>query len=347
MNNEGALQKITLATVTPVYAGAEYLPQLVEKLDKLRAHWELTKFPLELTESVFVIDDAIDDSLDVLNKLQNQYQWISIINLSRNFGQHQATVAGLLHTVSDWVVTLDEDLQHDPDYIESLLRAITQKNLDICYAKPEDSVHQSRLRDWGSRVWKTIVASLTGNKHVRKFNSFRLIRGNLARAAASVCSHGTYFDIALCWFTNRITSIKLPLKDHRYIESNDSGYTLHKLFSHARRLIISSETKLLRLGAIIGLIAVIIASIFSFYILAHKLISPESILIRGWSSLILSSLFFSGLILMLTGIVLEYISVILLHIQGKPTFFEVDRRSDQILKQYFRNKNVTISAQEK
>lgn len=335
MNDQ--ISKISMATVTPVYSGAAYLPQLIEELAKLRERWSTSDFPVSLDEAVFVNDDSADDSLQVLYQLQEQYPWINIVNLSRNFGQHQATVAGLLHTASDWVVTLDEDLQHHPQYIDLMLKATILQDMDICYANPEEAVHQNWLRDWGSRGWKTIVAKITGNSHVRDFNSFRLMRGNLARAAASVCSHGTYFDIALCWFSSRITALKLPLKDERYISENHSGYSLHKLLSHARRLIISSETKILRLGALIGFLAIGIASITGINILLDKLIAPETIPTQGWTSLILTILFFSGLIIILLGIILEYISVILLHTQGKPTFFEVNRQLDICLRQYYKS----------
>ncbi len=340
------ITKISLSTVTPVYAGHEYLQLLVGRLAELRKKWADSGYPVDLTNAVFVNDDSRDDSLELLYRLQQKHSWITIVNLSRNFGQHQATVAGLLHTASDWVVTLDEDLQHNPDFIETLLETTIARGMDICYANPEKPVHQSWLRDRGSRVWKATVALLTGNWHVREFNSFRLMRGNLARAAASVCSHGTYFDIALCWFSDRITVLKLPLKDERFIEGKTSGYTLRKLFSHARRLIISSETKVLRIGAVIGLLAIAASTILGSKILLDKLLVPESILVQGWTSLILTVLFFSGLITVLLGVILEYLSVILLHTQGKPTFFEVDRRGDQLLRHYYGEESAAFSTPE-
>ncbi len=338
------ISKISLTTVTPVYSGVEFLPRLVKKISVLRDKWIADDFPVSLDEAIFVNDDSADGSQEMLYQLQQQYSWLSVVNLSRNFGQHQATVAGLLHTAGDWVVTLDGDLQHDPEYIETLLETTILNGKDVCYANPEESVHQSWLRDWGSRGWKSIVAIITGNSHVRDFNSFRLMRGNLARAAASACAHGTYFDIALCWFTERIVSLKLPLKDERYIKEKSSGYTFGKLLSHARRLVMSSETKILRLGAIIGFITIGLATFVGGKILLDKLITPEDIQVQGWTSLILTVLFFSGLITVLLGVILEYISVILLHTQGKPTFFEVNRQIDLKLRQYYEAKHDSAPA---
>ncbi|MCF6262302.1 MAG: glycosyltransferase [Xanthomonadales bacterium] len=329
------MKTLSLNTVTPVYAGAEYLPQLVNKIEALRDRWAVSEIPLELTEAIFVNDASIDNSLEILYTLQESRPWIRIINLSRNFGQHQATIAGILHSSGDWVITLDEDLQHDPIFIDEMLQHTINQKRDITFANPDSSVHKNIIRDWGSSIYKNLVARITGNRHVKKFNSFRLIRGDIARGAASVCAHGTYLDVVLCWFTDKISAVSLPLVDQRFVESGNSGYTLRKLFSHARRLIISSEAKVLRFGALIGFIAIFIAIIFGLNIFYDKLFSPESIPVQGWTSLILTVLFFSGLITILVGIVLEYISVIVLHIQGKPTFFVVDRRSDKALRDYF------------
>jgi glycosyltransferase involved in cell wall biosynthesis len=332
------MTKVSITTVTPVYSGKDFLPDLIARIEQVRDKWSNANSPLELTEAIFVNDASVDGSLPVLYDIRKTKPWVTIINLSRNFGQHQATVAGILHSSGDWIVTMDEDLQHDPSFIDTLLESAIKSEMDIVYANPEHNVHENPLRDWTSRTFKGLVSYLTGNPHVREFNSFRLIRGPIARASGSVCSHGTYFDVALCWFTNRISSIKLPLKDVRFVESGKSGYTMRKLFSHARRMIVSSETKIVRLGAAIGFFAMLITVLLGSKILYNKFFDPESIPVQGWTSLFLTLLFFSGLLAVLSGIILEYISVILLHIQGKPTFFVVDRLSDRILLDYYKER---------
>jgi glycosyltransferase involved in cell wall biosynthesis len=336
--NIGIMNKIAITTVTPVYSGRNFLPELIVKIEQVRDRWRNTQAPLELIEAIFVNDASEDGSLPVLYEIQKTRPWVNVINLSRNFGQHQATIAGILHSSGDWVVTMDEDLQHDPSHIDTLLESAVKSDMDIIYANPEQSVHENPLRDWTSRAFKGLVSYATGNPHVREFNSFRLIRGSIARASGSVCSHGTYFDVALCWFSSRISSVKLPLKDVRFVESGKSGYTMRKLFSHARRMIVSSETKIVRFGAAIGFFAMFVAVVVGAKILFNKLFYPESIPVEGWTSLFLALMFFSGLLAILSGIVLEYISVILLHIQGKPTFFVVDRLTDRFLLDYYQDK---------
>jgi len=330
-------EKIKLSVVTPVYSGADYLEKLIQELDKLRSRWIINKAPVELSESIFVNDAAIDTSMAVLNVLKEKYPWVRVLSLSRNFGQHPATEAGILHTSGDWVVTMDEDLQHPPSLIESLLMKAVTDGDDIVYANPLKAVHQNLVRDLGSRLYKRIIAKLTGIKSIPYINSFRLIRGTIARAASSVCSHDTYLDIALSWFTERIGSVLADFTDERHIKSGNSGYNLGKLLSHARRMILSTHTKALRFGGIIGVFAFIISiaygSLVFFNAIFYRL--PD---VRGWSSLIVAILFLGGMNLLLTSVILEYLSIVLLHTQGKPTFFVVDRSMDQVLVNYFKDR---------
>lgn len=330
------MRKITFSIVTPVYSGAKYLADLVREVKKLKDSLASAEAPWEIVELIFVDDASRDGSAEVLAELTAKHEWVRVIQLARNFGQHPATIAGILHTSGEWVATLDEDLQHDPKFLPQMLAEAVMNTCDITYAKPEQHVHQSILRDWGSRSYKYTLVKLTGIPHIRDFNSFRVMRGSVARATASVCGHETYFDVALCWFSNKIRTIYLPLKDQRYIDSKSSGYSFMKLLSHARRLIVSTQTKVLRIGFLIGLLAVALsfgALVLAFY---NKFIDPNAPNVPGWASLFVAISFFCGLSIFLLVMTMEYIRTILLHIQGKPTFFVVDRTSDKILADYFR-----------
>jgi len=324
-----------ISTVTPVYSGEAYLRQLVESLASLREEWSRRAFPFELEESIFVDDNAVDGSAAVLEALSMEYPWVRVITNSRNFGQHPATIAGILHSCGDWVVTLDEDLQHDPTHIIQMLECAVEGGLDIVYARPKAPVHQSRFRDKGSIGFKLMLVMLTGNRNIGHFNSFRLLRGGVARSAASVCSHETYFDVALTWFTNRINSVTFLMKDQRFIRNGATGYSLLKLLGHARRMIISSQAKILRLGALVGFAVMAVDLVFGFWILIQYLTQNASAVPRGWASLFLASLFFGGLSISMLSIILEYLTGVVLHIQGKPTFFLIDRRTDAELARFF------------
>jgi glycosyltransferase involved in cell wall biosynthesis len=329
------MKKISVSTVIPIYSGKDYLPALVAELAELRAIWNDDNAPLQLIESIFVDDASNDNSAAVLEELAKQYTWIRIVTLSKNFGQHPATIAGILYSAGDWVATLDEDLQHHPKHIIDMLKAAVTRHVDIVYARPLEAVHRKGYRDITSRSIKHFLAWSTGNAMLRHFNSFRLMRGSIARSAASVCGHETYFDVALSWFADKFTTIDLALEDSRFIKTGRSGYNFRKLMTHARRLLLSSQPKILRGGAVFGFLAMLIAMLLTGRIFYNAWFGPHKIDVRGWSSLFVGIIFFGGVSALLLGIVLEYLTNIVLHTQGKPVFFQVDRSSDVLLREYF------------
>lgn len=327
------MEKVTISTVTPVYRGALYLRDLVAAIDAERQAWEAAGLPVRLQEAIFVDDGSADGSAEVLLELANEYPWVHVISLSRNFGQHPATIAGLLHTSGDWVFTLDEDLQHKPDFFLGLLAHAMERNADLVYARPFEAVHGGPWRDRASRSYKTLIARLTGNPFTRLFNSFRLIRGSIARAAAAVAVHESYLDMLLCWFTDRVQALQMPMRDDRHLSSGQSGYSFGKLLSHARRLALSAQINYLRGGALLGMVGMSLAVVFGLYTLAVYLFSPGQIHAPGWTSLFIAILFFGGLSALLIGVLIEYFSTVLLQTQGKPNFFVVDRTQDAALQE--------------
>lgn len=322
---------VTVSTVTPVYAGEATLASLVEAIDAERKVWEDADLPIRLVEAIFVDDGSKDGSAKELRKLAATYNWVRPVTLGRNYGQHPATIAGTLHTSGDWVVTLDEDLQHPPRYILSLLAHALTHASDIVYAHPAGVVHQRIwYRDLSSRLAKRIVAHLAGDSNVRLFNSFRLMRGQVARAASAVSVHDTYLDMLIAWFTDRVSAVELPLADERS-DGNTSSYDLRKLLSHVRRLVLSARADYSRIGAAIGAIGVTVGVALSAYSLIAYFVSSVSIQAPGWLSLFITITFFGGLSALLIGILFEYFSTVLKHAQGKPTFFVADRGLDAVL----------------
>ncbi|MBL8569776.1 MAG: glycosyltransferase family 2 protein [Phreatobacter sp.] len=329
---------VLISVVVPVYAGQDYLPRLVEALAAVRASWESEGAPMRLGEAVLVDDEAIDRSAETLDALAKAYPWVVPLHLMRNFGQHAATIAGIQHTSGDWVVTMDEDLQHPPAAIETMLRKAVSESADIIYGTPDSDVHEALSRDWASRAFKQLMVRLSGNSNVRYFSSFRLIRGPLARAVSSVCGHDTYFDVALSWFTTRVATVPMTLKDERYISKGQSGYKLSRLLSHARRMLISSQVKVLRVCGLFGLAVVGLSILASIGLVLQHFLVPESILARGWTSLALMGLFFGGFITFMIGIALEYLSSLVLVAHGKPLYFVADRSSDSAIAAHFHRK---------
>jgi glycosyltransferase involved in cell wall biosynthesis len=328
-------ERVSISVVVPLYSGAEYLATLIAELDQVRTGWNRAGCPISLAEVILVDDAAIDRSAEIADSISRDNDWVTVIHLARNFGQHPATVAGILHTSGDWVVTLDEDLQHSPQRIEDLLRKAILHRSDIVYANAHTPVHQSYFRDTGSRLYKRIMKLVTGNPNIPAFNSFRLIRGSIARAASSTCGHDTYFDVSLSWFTGRVEVVLMNLKDERFVRSGKSGYNVLRLVSHARRMLMSSGPRVMRTASLLGLTVIVSSAIGAIILVYDHLHGQTSNLVKGWSSLFIVTVFFGGTIIFLIGIILEYLALLVMNAHGKPIFFTVDRRSDTLLFNYF------------
>lgn len=283
---------VSVSIVVPVYSGADYLEKLVEAVKVLRDGLATENAPVAVAELILVDDASTDGSSQLIDWLASENYWLVPLHLSRNFGQHAATIAGILHSSGDWVVTMDEDLQHPPDRVPQLLRRAVTNGADVVYANADGAVHETFLRDLTSRTFKRFMQWLTGNPKLRYFNSFRLIRGSVARAVSSVCSHDTYFDVNLSWFTQRIEVEQMALKDERYIRTGKSGYSFRSLLAHGWRMVFSSQIKVLRFGALLGFAVLVLSTFGIIYFLTIKLIFPERVQVQGWTSLILRDFLF-------------------------------------------------------
>lgn len=311
----------TLTTVTPVYAGEKYLEGLITRIAEIREAGGFGE--LEHIESIFVIDGAIDDSESVLRRLEKQYDWVVVVELARNFGQHAATACGLAAAKGDWVVTLDEDLQHPPDLIVELFEKANQDDLLLVYGNPAGR-QLGFLRDLASRMAKWIVSLSSRELNIRQFSSFRLVEGGVARAAGNAFSVDMYLDVIFSWFTDRMGSVSLDLTDERINEAG-SSYNLLKLLRHFRRMVMSSDLRIIRMFSGIGLLAVVAALGFFGMILVAKFAFPDSITVHGWISTIAAIVFVGGVIILQVSVALEVLCAILNNVRGKPASYRVGR----------------------
>jgi glycosyltransferase involved in cell wall biosynthesis len=330
--------KTVLSVVVPVYSGAPYLAELFQRISDLKFSWENDDAPLIIGELIFVNDQSIDNSINIIEPIAENNQWVNILNLSKNFGQHPASIAGILHSSGHWVITMDEDLQHSPCHIAELLLKALRNSLDVVYAAPTIGPHGKITRDLTSSFFKKIMVMLTADSRIAQFNSFRLMRGEIARSAASVCGPDTYFDISLTWFSNAFSTVQIPIQDIRTVEGKTSGYSFGKLLAHARRLILSAQVNLYQTIAMIGILVFFIGTILSAYILFAEYFQPGIFGFRGWPSLITATMIFGSTSTILLAIILEYLSIVVQKSQGKPVFFNIDRKSNTDVIAYLEHK---------
>jgi undecaprenyl-phosphate 4-deoxy-4-formamido-L-arabinose transferase len=305
-----------VSIVVPVYAGELSLPGLIEEIAPLTMEQVTTSGHRFVVSEVLVVHDCGPDNSDkAIEALAARHTFVVPIWLSRNYGQHAATMAGMASATGDWVVTMDEDGQQDPRDISGLLDFALRSTSQLVYAQPTNSPPHGWLRNLLSRTAKAISARLLGNRAIGSFNSFRLIDGETARTLAAYCGNGVYLDVGLFWITGRVGHCPVILRNER---GRPSGYSYIKLFGHFWNLVLTTGTRPLRLITVVGLSSMMLSIILTTYALYEKYVGQVSM--QGWTSLFIVVAFFSGGILMALGVIAEYLAVTMGIVMGKPLY---------------------------
>ena len=309
-----AVQRVSL--LIPVYRGEKTLPTLIDEITPLTQEQKTPGGNRYVIGEVLLVHDCGPDQSDkAIEILAAQNSFVRPVWLSRNYGQHAATLAGMASSTGDWVATIDEDGQQDPADIGCMLDRALAASLQLVYAQPTNPPPHSWLRNALSRTVKSITTKLLGNSVIGRFNSFRLVDGEIARSLAAYCGNGVYLDIALFWITGRVGHCPVQLRNEM---DRPSGYSYIKLLGHFWHLLLTTGTRPLRFITLMGIGSIVLAAAISGYALYAKLFAQVPV--QGWTSLVIVVSFFSGCILTALGIIAEYLAVTTSIVMGKPLY---------------------------
>lgn len=307
----------TVSVVIPVYRGASTLEGVVAELAPF---FDSVQTPdghlLTVTEVLLVHDAGPDDSDVAIRELAERFDQVRALWLSRNFGQHAATLAGMASSGSDWIVTMDEDGQHDPSAIPRFLDVAMLERAAVVYADPTNEPPHGFMRNIASRTSKRLVASLAPKTPVGSFQSYRFVLGEVGRSVAAYAGAGVYLDIAMSWVTARVATCPVELRTEG---DRPSGYSGRTLLSHFWRLVLSSGTRGLRLVSLMGVTFAAFGVALAIYALVGTLLGGTNE--RGWASMMVMLCLGVGAILFALGVVAEYVGVAVNMAMGRPLYY--------------------------
>lgn len=306
------------SVVIPVYRGEHTLSPVVEELLPLTERqctpggraWRLA-------EVVLVNDGGPDRSDKVIRKLASEYPCVRPVWLSRNFGQHAATVAGMSSTGSEWIVTLDEDGQFDPNDIGRMLDVALDRRAPLVYARPTTPPPHGLVRNLCSNLAKGVVTKLLVARNFPRFSSFRLMLGDVGRGVAAYMGPGVYLDVALMWVFPIAEACPVRFRDE-LTRPSGSGYSFRSLLTHFWQLVVSAGTRPLRLVSLVGAATTFGGIIFALVILFEYAFG--NIHFQGYTSLMIVLLVLGGAILFSLGVIAEYIGAAVRMAMGKPLY---------------------------
>lgn len=310
---------LNISVVIPVYRGEDTLPALIAEFASLIAE-QHTKAgrTYRVGEVLLVWDRGPGRSDAVIRELAAHYDWVKPIWLSRNFGQHAATLAGMTSSGGDWIVTMDEDGQQDPTYIPDLIDAAYDKGAQLVYGAPINPPPHSAMRNLGSKTAKRLFTNVLADSEFADFNSYRLVLGEIGRSVAAYTGNGVYLDVALSWVVADVTTCTVVSRQ----EGRDAeNYNYRRLFAHFGRLVISSGTKPLAIVSWLGIFFVLIGGLVSIWVLWQRIFGELTV--TGWASTFVALMVIGGAILLSLGVVAQYVGAATNMSLGKPLYVVV------------------------
>lgn len=296
----------SLSVVVPVYNSEGTLEPLIARLGQV-----LPTLASEY-EVVLVNDGSRDRSWAVIERLSRQQPWVRGVNLMRNYGQHNALLAGVRTARYAVIVTMDDDLQHPPEEIHKLLAKLDE-GYDVVYGSPNRMPH-SWWRNAFSRFTKRTLAYVMGIPNVRDIGPFRVFRSHIRGAFETYQNPSVLLDVLLSWGTTRFAVVKVEEEPRPVGRSN---YNFFKLFQVAMEVLTGFSTLPLRIASLIGFlftlfgIAVFIYVLFVFFALGS---------IPGFPFLASIISIFSGTQLFALGIFGEYLARIFDRSMDRPAY---------------------------
>ncbi|MGY2398113.1 glycosyltransferase family 2 protein [Pseudomonas sp. SDO5271_S396] len=300
------LDKPAISIVVPVYRSERTLRELYLRIVKVM---EILGASFEL---IFVEDSGGDGSWDIIREMAAGDRRVRGINFSRNFGQHAATICGFSASRGDWVITLDDDLEQAPEDIPALYERALQ-GADLVYGVYSERTHS---------VWRNVSSAIARwmfNKAIPSLNysytSYRVVRGDIARALSKFDSPYPFVDGYLSWLTNNYATVAVA---HDVRAHGLSNYTFKKLMTHTVNIFVTFSDLPLRAASWLGFFSFLVGVGWLLVIFLSFL--SGGVTVSGYASIMAGILAFGGVQLLVLGVFGEYLGRINFKSSRKPLY---------------------------
>lgn len=296
----------TLSIVVPLYNSAATIERLVAALATLPVEGGL--------ELILVNDCGPDNTLEVCGRLLAAAPLpITLVKLSRNFGEHHAVMAGLHHVSGDYVITMDDDLQNPPSEVLKLLQHTRTGGYDVVYSYYEEKQHEP-WRNFGSWLTNRVADVLLDKPRGLYLSSFRCMNAFVAREICRYEGPFAYVDGLILQITQKIGRV---LVAHAAREVGASGYTLRRLVRLWLNMFVNFSVMPLRISTGFGFLMAGVGFLWTIEVVTEHYLVGNPL---GWGSLMAALLSFSGAQLIMLGIAGEYLGRLYLTANRRPQF---------------------------
>ena len=294
--------------VIPCYRSESTLPHVIaeieEKMDAIKRY----------QYDIFLVNDCSPDgTFQVIRRLCQEHENIRGIDFSRNFGQHAALMAGLRHSDGDYVVCLDDDGQTPANEVDKLLEKL-EEGYDAVYARYDHKQH-SAFRNMGSRLNELMTRMMLQKPAELYISSYFAVRRFVVEDMARYENSYPYVIGLVLRATRNITNVSVT---HREREGGTSGYTLKKLIGLWFNGFTAFSVKPLRITTAVGGASAVVGFLYGIYTIVKRFLNPA--VPMGFSSLMSALVFFGGMIMLMLGLIGEYIGRIYISLNNSPQY---------------------------
>lgn len=298
----------SVSFVIPCYRSEQTITGVVEEITQT-----MGQLPGYTFEIILVNDCSPDDTFQIIRQLCGQYDNLIGINLARNFGQHSAIMAGLHYATGDICVFLDDDGQTPANEVGKLLDAIAA-GADVAMASYDHKMH-SHFRNWGSKVNECMMHIMLRKPRELFVSSYFAVKRFVADSMLQYSNSYPYLPGLLLRATKNIVNVPVH---HREREVGTSGYTLKKLLGLWFNGFTAFSVVPLRAATAVGVASAFVGFIYGIYTIIRKLVDPNILL--GFSSIMAAILFIGGMLMIMLGLVGEYIGRIYISLNNSPQY---------------------------
>ncbi len=301
------MKKISI--IIPTYNEEESLPFLFERLNELAKKIENYEF-----EFLFINDGSKDKTLEIIKEQRKVDSKISYVDFSRNFGKEIAMIAGLDYATGDAVIFMDADLQDPPELIEEFVK-YWEQGYDDVYAKRRSRKGETFLKKFTSKMYYKVLQKLAGMEIQKDTGDFRLLDRRCVNALKKLRESQRCTKSMFSWIGYKKKEV---LYDRDPRVAGKTKWNYKKLIDLAIDGITSFTTSPLRLSTYISIPTFIMLAIYFIYVIAKCFVIHEPI--QAFQAIILLILFFSGVQILLFGIIGEYLGRIFVETKHRPLY---------------------------
>ena len=298
------------SVVVPVYNSEHTLEDLYTRLKRVFEETLHEEFEL-----ILVDDSSRDSSFQVMQKLRRLDRQVRIIQMARNFGQHPALLCGFHYVKGDFVITMDDDLQHPPEELPKMITVMNERpDVDVILARYEGRKHNI-IRRAGTRLSVWATSKMLGKDPDLEITSFRLMRRFIVDAIVQTSTHLPQIGNLLVMTSNRIINVTVHHDARAY---GKSGYSFGRLVKDLIYDITSHSAFPLLVVRNIGLLGFVVTLFLAFYYLIRYFACGAAV--EGWTSLMLITLCGFSITLFSLGIIGMYLMNILNEAKKMPHY---------------------------